>query len=59
MADKHEDPKPTPTQEELNAIAAGKPLKADRKAKADADDEDAPVSKKAAASYSNRQAKAD
>lgn len=62
MSDKQEELAPTPTQEELNAIASGKALKPATKAKAEdaaEDSEDAPATKKAAASYSNRQAKAD
>lgn len=61
MADKREELAPTPTQEELNAIASGKALKPAPKGKAEVaeDGEDAPATKKAAASYSNRQAKAD
>lgn len=68
MATKNEDLKPTPTQEELNAIASGKPVETVDPNPAEApaaaedtktdEDKDADA-KKRTASYSNRQAKAD
>lgn len=57
MADTNKDPQPTPTQEELNAIATCHSEKPVTAKVVEADDAEPAVTKKA--SYSNRQAKAD